>query len=84
MDALFAELDRDGSGIVDFEEFVRFVRGPMSAARRSAVQSVFKRLDVSKDGVLSPRGRGQQGPDLVSVGVERSINCHGGCSSACV
>eukprot|EP00163_Fabomonas_tropica_P005639 TRINITY_DN15253_c0_g1_i1.p1 TRINITY_DN15253_c0_g1~~TRINITY_DN15253_c0_g1_i1.p1 ORF type:complete len:543 (+),score=132.06 TRINITY_DN15253_c0_g1_i1:247-1875(+) len=55
-DSEFAEvaamLDRDGSGTVDYNEFLRAVRGPMNAKRMAIVGLAFDKLDVDKNGYL--------------------------------
>ena len=35
--ALFQGFDRNGSGSVDYDEFLRYVRGPMSVKRQGLV-----------------------------------------------
>ncbi len=45
---LFNHFDLDRSGLVEYDEFLRVIRGPMSAARKRIVAQAFKCLD--KDG----------------------------------
>lgn len=45
---LFAYFDFDRSGLIEFDEFVRAIRGPMNANRKKFVAQAFKKLD--KDG----------------------------------
>ena len=45
---LFAHFDIDRSGLIEYDEFLRAIRGPMSAARKRIVAQAFKALD--KDG----------------------------------
>lgn len=45
---LFAYFDFDRSGLIEFDEFVRAIRGPMNANRKKIVALAFKKLD--KDG----------------------------------
>lgn len=51
--ALFAYFDRDGSGSVDYEEFLQRARGSMNAGRRAIVRTAFQKLDRTGDGVVS-------------------------------
>lgn len=52
--ALFMYFDKDGSGDIDFEEFLQGVRGDMSARRRNLVNMAFDVLDIDGNGVLEP------------------------------
>jgi Ca2+-binding EF-hand superfamily protein len=45
---LFAYFDFDRSGLVEFDEFIRAIRGPMNPSRKKIVIQAFKKLD--KDG----------------------------------
>merc|ERR1719326_1681092 len=45
---LFAYFDFDRSGLIEFDEFIRAIRGPMNPARKKIVAQVYKKLD--KDG----------------------------------
>eukprot|EP01063_Lacrimia_lanifica_P008374 TRINITY_DN15429_c0_g1_i1.p1 TRINITY_DN15429_c0_g1~~TRINITY_DN15429_c0_g1_i1.p1 ORF type:complete len:335 (+),score=123.68 TRINITY_DN15429_c0_g1_i1:86-1090(+) len=45
-------MDKDGDGMISYDEFLGFVRGPMSEMRRSCVAAAFKRIDYNKDGLL--------------------------------
>ncbi|KAL5960893.1 Calcyphosin-like protein [Taenia solium] len=53
VDGLFAEIDRDGSGSINFDEFLEALRPPMSENRRKLVELVFKKMDKSGDGVIT-------------------------------
>jgi Ca2+-binding EF-hand superfamily protein len=46
--ALFDYFDVDRSATIDYDEFIRAIRGPMSNSRKSIVAAAFKKLD--KDG----------------------------------
>lgn len=48
MQKLFAYFDVDHSGLIDFDEFVRAIRGPMNQHRQKIVMQAYKKLD--KDG----------------------------------
>lgn len=45
---LFSHFDLDRSGLIEYDEFLRVIRGPMSAARKRIVAQAFNCLD--KDG----------------------------------
>ena len=45
---LFAYFDFDRSGFIEFDEFIRAIRGPMNAGRKKITAQVYKKLD--KDG----------------------------------
>ncbi|XP_028375186.1 calcyphosin isoform X2 [Phyllostomus discolor] len=45
--------DRDGSGMLDLEEFLRVLRPPMSQAREAVIAAAFAKLDRSGDGVVT-------------------------------
>jgi hypothetical protein len=42
--------DRDGNGQVDFNEFLKTLRGQLSDARKKVIHGAFDKLDVTKDG----------------------------------
>jgi Ca2+-binding EF-hand superfamily protein len=60
-EALFTHADSDGSGLVDYEEFLRVVRGRMAPLRRKLVVSIFNGIDQrarsnghgARDGVIT-------------------------------
>jgi len=45
---LFSYFDFDRSGLLEFDEFIRAIRGPMNANRKKTVALAYKKLD--KDG----------------------------------
>lgn len=47
---LFAYFDFDRSGAIEFDEFVRAIRGPMSPQRQKIVMACFKKLDRDNSG----------------------------------
>lgn len=49
---LFDIFDRDGSGEISYDEFLRSIRGEMNAARVAVVKKVFKVMDKDNSGVL--------------------------------
>jgi len=52
IDQLFKEFDRDGSGEIDYDEFVRGIRGPMNSLRKLLVDKAFTIMDKDKSGVI--------------------------------
>merc|ERR1712137_933510 len=50
---LFEEFDNDGSGSVDFDEFLIDLRPPMSKARTAVIMEAFRKLDKSGDGIVT-------------------------------
>lgn len=50
---LFEKFDKDGSGTVDFDEFLVNLRPKMSQARRSLIHQAFKKLDKTGDNVVT-------------------------------
>ncbi|XP_067118418.1 calcyphosin-like protein isoform X2 [Centruroides vittatus] len=53
VDALFSEFDKDGSGTIDFNEFLSSLRPPMSAGRINLINQAFKKMDRTGDGVIT-------------------------------
>ncbi len=51
--ALFADFDRDRSGTIDYDEFLREVRGPIGPARLQWVKEAFKKLDANGNGIVT-------------------------------
>lgn len=49
---VFSQFDRDGSGEIDYDEFVRGVRGEMNAFRKKIAMSAFKKIDRDGNGIL--------------------------------
>ncbi len=45
--------DRDGNGQVDFNEFVRSIRGEPNAPRKAIILQAYNKLDVNKDGKVT-------------------------------
>lgn len=50
---LFKIFDRDGSGKIDYEEFLRGVRGEMNQFRVNFCKKAFTIMDKDKSGVLN-------------------------------
>jgi len=51
-ETLFNSFDYDGIGSINYEEFLRILRGPMSDKRKNAVLKLFDTLDVKNDGYI--------------------------------
>lgn len=50
---LFKTMDIDGSGSIDFNEFLRVIVGEMNSNRRNLVIKAFRTLDINGDGEIS-------------------------------
>jgi Ca2+-binding EF-hand superfamily protein len=44
--------DRDRNGTVDFNEFLRAMKGDLNATRRRYIRMAYDKLDVNKDGLV--------------------------------
>jgi Ca2+-binding EF-hand superfamily protein len=49
---LFNYFDVDRSGAVDYDEFIRSLRGPMNPARKKFVAQAYNKLDKDKSGFI--------------------------------
>jgi len=49
---LISHFDRDNSGTVNFDEFLRALRGELSASRVSYIRQAYDKLDINKDGLV--------------------------------
>lgn len=47
---MLSHFDRDKNGSVNFNEFLRAIKGDMNASRRTVVRAAYDKLDVNKDG----------------------------------
>lgn len=45
-------VDRDGNGTIDFDEFMRFLRGDLNDFRKNLIDQAYDKLDVNKDGMV--------------------------------
>lgn len=50
---MLKHFDRDGNGSVDFNEFIRTIRGDLSASRKAVIRQAYNKLDVTKDGKVT-------------------------------
>ena len=50
---IFANFDTEKTGEIDYDEFIRTIRGEMNEFRQSLVQKVFDKLDIKKTGEIS-------------------------------
>mmetsp|Transcript_30848 Transcript_30848/g.59554 ORF Transcript_30848/g.59554 Transcript_30848/m.59554 type:complete len:363 (-) Transcript_30848:1395-2483(-) len=72
MHMLFAHFDRDGSGCVDYDEFLVAVSEPMNARRRELVEQAFRTMDVDGSGMIDlhdvmQRFSAHKHPDVAQV-----------------
>ena len=49
----FDAFDRDNTGEIDYDEFLRTIRGEMNDFRRNLVNQVFNKLDINGNGEIS-------------------------------
>lgn len=68
---LFAYFDYDRSGSVDYDEFLRSIRGPLSAQRKKLIAQAFNKLDRDGNGwvdINDIKGvySAQKHPDVIS------------------
>jgi Ca2+-binding EF-hand superfamily protein len=52
IDQLYAVFDVNGDGSIDYDEFIRMVRGPMNDRRKKIVLKAFNKLDKDNSGTL--------------------------------
>ena len=45
-------MDYDRSGLIEYDEFLRTIRGPMSAARKAIVMRAFNKMDADGSGMI--------------------------------
>lgn len=50
---IIKRFDRDGNGMLDFNEFLRFLRGDINPTRAAWVKKAFEKLDATCDGVVT-------------------------------
>ena len=47
---MFKIFDRDGSGEISYDEFLRIIRGEMNDFRRSSAMRAYKSMDSDRSG----------------------------------
>jgi len=50
--SLFHYFDYDKSGLIEYDEFLRTIRGPMNANRKRIVKQAFDKIDKDKNGYV--------------------------------
>lgn len=50
---LISHFDRDNSGTVNFDEFLRALRGDLNATRTGWIRQAYDKLDINKDGLVT-------------------------------
>lgn len=50
---VFRELDRDGSGKLNYDEFLVAIRGPINKTREEYVRRAFQKMDATGDGQIT-------------------------------
>jgi Ca2+-binding EF-hand superfamily protein len=50
---VLTHFDRDKNGSVDFNEFIRSIRGDLNAARKAIVRTAYQKLDANRDGQVT-------------------------------
>ena len=53
VDVLVKHFDRDGSGTVNFDEFLVALRGDLNEFRKGFIKQAYDKLDVNKDGKVT-------------------------------
>lgn len=53
VDEVFQKIDVDGSGQLDFDEFLKALRPPMNNGRKGLIRKAFQKLDKSGDNVVT-------------------------------
>lgn len=52
---LFDACDLNRNGLLEYDEFLRNIRGPMNESRKSLVTEAFNKLDKDGNGILEVR-----------------------------
>ena len=53
IEELFISFDKEERGMVNYDDFIRILRGELNDKRKDLVQNVFKHLDIDNKGALS-------------------------------
>jgi len=70
-DIIFGAFDINGDGVIDYDEFLRIVRGPLTKPRLAYVIKAFEKLDTDGSGVIEleeikERYNTSKHPDVIS------------------
>ena len=49
---LFNQFDKNGNGIIEYDELVNQIRGSMNQKRKDIVAKAFKKLDIDQSGFI--------------------------------
>ena len=49
---LFATFDKNENGVIEYDEFINLLRGPMNQKRKDIVTKAFNKLDIDKSGFI--------------------------------
>ena len=53
IEELFISFDKDERGMVNYDDFIRVLRGELNENRKNLIQNVFKHLDIDNKGYLT-------------------------------
>ena len=53
IEELFVSFDKDERGMVNYDDFIRVLRGELNENRKNLIQNVFKHLDIDNKGYLT-------------------------------
>lgn len=53
IDRLFTSMDKDGTGSLDFDEFIANLRPPLNNTRKKLIRQAFNKLDQTGDGQVT-------------------------------
>ena len=53
IEELFVSFDKDERGMINYDDFIRVLRGELNENRKQLIQNVFKHLDINEKGYLT-------------------------------
>ena len=53
IEELFISFDKEDRGMINYDDFIRVLRGELNEKRKDLVQNVFKHLDIDNKGELT-------------------------------
>ena len=53
IEELFVSFDKDERGMINYDDFIRVLRGELNEKRKNLIQNVFKHLDIDNKGYLT-------------------------------